>query len=304
MKKILSLMLPFVALSFSMSAQTVEMTQEYQQFHNIEVSKYFEVKLVYADTYSTKVVCDAAIKDAVGVFVKGNTLYLTVDEKSYSPEVKKSMKGKNGFVPVLRAEVCLPSFSALTVKDKAVVYSDENIKSDVIKIDLSGDAVVKNLTLDSQDMKINMIGKSQARFDVYSNAVQVDASNNANVTFQLNCTNLVIGAGNNANISAHGEFKTINVKTQNSSIVNLSGNASGKLTVDGKGSSDVNASSLVHNDADVRLDKANCEVNAKDHLTVDLQGGATLEFNNNPAINVTRIISSTMVRNGDNKKKK
>ncbi|MCQ2136126.1 MAG: DUF2807 domain-containing protein [Bacteroidales bacterium] len=304
MKKILLMLIPLLAFSAGMSAQTVEMVQEYTQFHDIEVSKYFEVELVYSETYSTKVVCDQVIKDNVQVFVKGSTLYLTVDEKGYSAELKKSMKGKNGFVPVLKAKVFLPKFSGLTVKDKAVVYADENIKSDVMKIDLSGDAVVKNLTLDTQDIKVTMIGKSQARFDIYSNSVQVETSNNANVTFALNCQNLILGAQNNANVTAHGEFKTIAVKAQNSAVVNLSGNASGKLTVDGKNSADVNANSLVLDDAELRLDKGQCEVNAKKHLTLDLQGGATVEFSNTPVVNITRIISSTVVRSGDNKKKK
>jgi len=303
MKKSLLTIVALVASLVAANAQTVDTVQEYTQFTTIEASKYFEIKLCYGPTYKAKITADQLIADNVQAYVKGNTLFLSVDEKGYAPEVKKALKGKNAIVPVLRAEVTLPTISAIKLSDETVLYSEDNIKSDVIKIEASNSANIKTLTLDAQDASVKLSNKSQARLDIYTNSITVDASNSAAATLVLNCSSLAIGTAGSSNISANVETKTVAVKTQGSSVVTLNGSAN-KIEVDGSNSSNILADGLVTDDGAVTLNNSSvCEINAKEHLKVEILGGH-LVFNGNPAIDVTRIVSATMTRSSDTKYRK
>jgi len=304
MKKFLVTIIALVAGFVAANAQTVETTHEYAQFTSIEVSKFFEVKLCYGEKYAAVVTADQLIADNVNAYVKGNTLYLTVDEKGYAPEVKKALKGKNAIVPILRAVVYVPSINSIKVSDEAIVYTEDNLKSDVLKIEASNSANIKNLTADAQDVAVKLTNKAQARFDIYTNSIAVDASNSVGATFVLNCTSAAIGTAGSSNVSLSVEAKTISSKSQGSSTVTLTG-MSDKLDVEASNSSSVLSDGLVVADANVNLSNSSlCEVNAKDHLKVDLTGSSHLVFNGNPSVNVERIVSSSMTRSSDTKYRK
>jgi len=304
MKRIIITLTALLATAVALSAQNVETHQDYSQFTGIEASKYFEIKLSYGATYSSKIVADQLIADYVKTYVKGNTLYLEVDEKSYAPEVKKAMKGKNAIIPTLRAEISVPSINTIKLSDNVVLYSEDNIKSDVAKVELKDNANIRTLSLDAQDVSIKLSNKAQARFDIYTNSITVDASNSSAATFALNCSSVSVGTASSSNISMNVETKSFSAKTEGSSILTLTG-SSKKFHVDGSNSSSINADGMVVDDADVALSNSCvCEVNAKDFLKVDLIGNSHLIFNGKPSIDVSRIVSSTMTRAGDTKYKK
>lgn len=304
MKKFALSLVALLTLALSAGAQTVEKIDEFAGFSEIEVSNFFEVKICYSETFSTKITVDQMIADNVQSFVKGNTLYLKVDEKNYSPEVKKLMKGKNAVVPFLRAEIYLPTVAKIKIGDKVVLYSEDNLKADVLQLTAANNSNVKNLVFDAKDVKVTLSNKATGRFDVYTNDVQVEASNNSSAIFAINCSSATIATAGSGNVTMSGEFKNIAVKGQGSSTVTLSGNAS-KISVDGSNNSNCFSDGLVVKDADIVLSNtAVCEINAKENLKVDLTGSSHLIFNGSPAVDVTRIISSSMTRSGDTKSKK
>ena len=304
MKKAIVTITAVLAAALSLGAQNVESKQDYSQFTSIEARKYFEVKLCYGATYSTKIVADQLIADYVKVYVKGNTLCLEVDEKSFPPEVKKALKGKNAIVPVLRAEVYAPTINGISLFDNAVLYSEDNIKAAIAKIELKNNAVIRNLTLDAQDVSVKMGNKSQARFDIYTNSITVDASGNSSATFALNCSSMAVGTAGSANVNINVETKNIAVKSESQSILTLTGTAN-KFSVEGGNSSSIYSDGLVAEQADVALmNSALCEVNSTSFLKVDLMGSSHLIFNGKPNIDVVRIVNSTMTRAGDTKYKK
>ncbi|MCQ2145362.1 MAG: DUF2807 domain-containing protein [Bacteroidales bacterium] len=304
MKKTLVTFITLVAAVFAAKAQTVETVQEYTNFSSIEASDYFEIKLVHGTSYSAKIVADQLIAENVQVFVKGSTLNLDVDEKKYAPEVKKALKGKNAIVPVLRVEITAPSVNSIKLKDNTILTSADNVKADNVKIELSDNANIKNLTLDAQDVSIKLSNKAQGRFDIYTNSITVDASNNASANLVLNCSNVVVGTAGSSNVVVNADTKSTAVKTQGSSTVTFTGNAN-KIKVEGSNSSTVLADGMVVDDADIALQNSStCEINAKDHLKVDLTGSSHLIFNGNPNIDVVKIVSSSMTRSSDTKSKK
>lgn len=304
MKKIAIVLATLLASAFCLNAQNVDVEQEYTQFTAIEVADNFEVTLVSSETYNTKITVDQLIADFVKTYVKGNTLYLEVDEKNFPPEVKKMMKGKNPYIPTLKAVIGFPIINKLTVSEKATVVSEGNFKPDVFQLIAKDNAQVKSLVIDTQDMKINAQNKAIVRADIYANEMQIDASNNANVTLAMNCKVMNIGAQNSANVTVNGQMTQTSIKAQNSSIVTLTGTGA-KLTIDGSNSASIFTDGIVVKAGEVTLNNsAICEINAKDNLKVDLQGSSNLVFNGSPSVDVVRVINSTMTRTGDSKNKK
>lgn len=303
-KKTIIAAVALLVCAFSLSAQNATIEQEYTQFTAVEVANNFEVTLVNSTTYSTKIVVDQLIKDYVQAYVKGNTLYLDVDTKSYPPEVKKMMKGKNAYVPSLKVEIRFPLINKLTVKDKVSVMCEGNLKSDVFQLIAEDNAQVKSLTIDTQDMKVNASNKAYVRGDIYANEMTIDASNNADINFAMDCQVLNLGSAGSSNTTINGKMTQSKIKSQNSSVVTLTG-AGAKLVIDGSGSSSIYTDGIVVKDAEITLGNSSvCEVNAKDNLKVDLQGSSNLVFNGSPSVDVVRIINSTMTRTGDSKNKK
>jgi len=307
MKRIVLSIIALVAVVCAANAQTVKKYQEYTQFNNIEASHYFDIELVYGDVYSTTMVVDSLISDYALAYVKGNTLTLKVDEKSYAPEVKKALKGKNAVIPTLKVKITLPSINKITLSNTCVLYSnDENgsIKSDVLKINASNSTNIKSLTVDAKDVEINLENKAAGRFDIVSNSVTINADNSAGAIVALNCNNLVIGLANSTNVSMNGTFKSGSVKTKGSSTLTMTGEAA-KLSVDGSNSSRIYADGLLLKDSDIVLtNSALCEINAKEHIKVDLTNSSHLVFNANPSVEVSRIVSSTMTRSSDTQYRK
>lgn len=304
MKKIAIAIVALLASAFALSAQNATIEQEYTQFTAVEVTNNFEVTLVNSTTYSTKIVVDQLIKDYVQSYVKGNTLYLAVDTKSYPPEVKKMMKGKNAYVPSLKVEIRFPMINKLTVKDKASVMCEGNLKSDVFQLIAQDNAQIKSLTIDTQDMKINASNKSYVRGDIYTNEMTVDASNGTDINLAMDCQVMNIGAAGSSNTTVNGKITQTRIKSQGSSTITITG-AGAKLVVEGSGSSSIYTDGIVVKDAEITLTNSSiCEVNAKEQLKVDLQGSSNLVFNGSPSVDVVRIINSTMTRTGDSKNKK
>lgn len=304
MKKFAIATAALLAFALTAGAQNATIEQEYTQFTAVEVANSFEVTLVNATNYSTKIVVDQLIKDYVQAYVKGNTLFLDVDTKSYPPEVKKMMKGKNAYTPSLKVEIGFPMINKLTVKDKAQVMCEGNLKSDVFHLIAQDNAQVKSLTIDTQDMKINASNKAYVRGDIYTNEMTLDSSNSADVNLAMNCQVMNLGTAGSSNTTVNGKITQARVKSQGSSVITLTGTGA-KLVVEGSASSSVYTDGIVVRDAEITLtNSAVCEVNAKENLKVDLQGSSNLIFNGSPSVDVVRIINSTMTRTGDSKNKK
>ncbi|MCQ2144021.1 MAG: DUF2807 domain-containing protein [Bacteroidales bacterium] len=302
MKKIFISIVALVCASFAANAQMAEIDQDLQPFTNIDVCKSFDVSIQYGANYNAKISVSEIVGDYVQVYVKGKTLYVSLDEKSYPKELKKQLSGKKAVQPTLKLVVSAPTINSIVLHDSASLFATEILLSDALEMKLLDNSSVKNLAMEVQDFKLDMNKKATARLDVKTNncAISLDASSVASMA--LNASSLDINTSNSSQLTANGEMKTVNAKTAGSSNVTLTGNAS-KLSLEGKNSSYVHADGLVVSDADIVLNGSTCEVNAKDNLKVELESGAKLIFNGGPVINVTAIEKSTMIRKGDSKRK-
>ena len=156
----------------SFAQKTVDQTIDYTGFRNIEIKKAFEVEICPSETYSVQLSVDERIAENVIAAVNNNTLILDVDEKSYSKELKKELKAKNSIPPVLRVKVFCPVLNKIIAGDKAVISASENIKADDLSIEFTNSVLARNLVIDAKAVKIKLLNKANARFDIYANEVE------------------------------------------------------------------------------------------------------------------------------------
>ncbi len=117
----------------------------------------------------------------------------------------------------------------------------------------------------------------------------------------LNCDNFIAAVAGSSITNADGEFHNLQVNAKNSAALTLTGMGD-KLGVEGSNSSTLNADGISVNVAEVNLsNSALCKINAKDRLKVELINSSHLIYNSNPAIEVERIVNSTMTRSSDTK---
>ena len=305
MKKfILSNLAVFVMTIAANAQRPVEMNHDFTQFDGICVTDAFEITYIVSPTYSAKIVVDEIVSDYVKTYIKGHTLYVDLDEKSFPKELKKMLKGKNAISPVLKASIYAPVLSSITLKDAVKFNCDENLKLSSVKITLENSAEIKRYVVDAQDIALNLANSSSIRIDAYSSTIDLHAKNSSKVSCAFNCTTLNVKAENSSNITVDGEIRNVNINSSNSSQLVLHGN-SDIVNLTGENSSSVDSERLNTSQANIVLSgSAECRVNAKDNLKVNLTGSSKLIFSGSPVIDVDRIISATMIRSTDPKNKK
>ena len=285
----------------SFAQKTVDQTIDYTGFRNIEIKKAFEVEICPSETYSVQLSVDERIAENVIAAVNNNTLILDVDEKSYSKELKKELKAKNSIPPVLRVKGFCPVLNKIIAGDKAVISASENIKADDLSIEFTNSVLARNLVIDAKAVKIKLLNKANARFDIYANEVEYSAENSSSATMVVNTNTMIVSASGSSVNTIDGEYNSVEVHARNSSATTFSGNGN-KISVEGSGSSSVNADALSMREASVKLSNSSvCKINAKDNLKVELLGSSHLIYNSAPKIEIERIVNSTMTRSSDTK---
>lgn len=306
MKKIAIVLLSLFAVMATANAQkVVEMTQTWEEFSGVSVSNNFDIQFSYAEEYAVVLHVDELISEYVRMNYQSGIINISLDEKSYSKELKKLLKSKNAPVMTLKAEIRCPKLSVITLVDKVTAYATDNIKADILTVKLKNNAVIKGMNIDADDVGISLEDKSSAAFDIYSRSVELETSNNASANLTANCSNIIIGAAGSSNIILSTECKSIEVKGKDSSVINATGSAK-ELTIDGSSSAEFNAAGLNLDNAEVVLSKnAKCDIVPQSKVKVDLTGSSYLCIGERGAlIDLVQVKGSTLVRSNDSKKKK
>ena len=114
MKKLLFVLIAALVTSFAANAQaSLVQENDYESFSSVNVSDDFSVKLINSPKYSVKTVSDERIAPYVVCYVKNGVLYVSLDRKSFSQELKKQMRVKGTDAPILEAEICCPTIKSL-----------------------------------------------------------------------------------------------------------------------------------------------------------------------------------------------
>lgn len=305
MKKTFTLMLALVLAGITAFAQPLLVQdKDFEKFYTLNVESDFIVKLVKSDAFAVKLTTDERIAAHVQAFVKNGTLYLILDEKGYTPELKKQLRQKGAADPVLQAEVYMPTLNSLIMNGKSQLVHCDSFYNENFTATISGNAVAAQLNVgcSTAELNVSKSAKLTASLAVESK-VYLNASNSATISLTQNGGNAFLKLGGSSLVDMRAEAQSVEVEASSSAESHVSGVAS-MLKVTAVGLSRTDAELLETKDGDVTLSgSAKCHVNVTDNLKVNLTGGSMLTFKRKPSIEVDRIVNSTLIKADDPKRK-
>lgn len=305
MKKFIFAIALAVMTAFAANAQA-SLVQEsnYESFNAVNIADDFVVKMYAAHKYSVKTIVDERIAPFVESYVKNGALYVYVNRKGFSPELKKQLKLKGAPAPVLEVEIYCPSVNSLTLSENACLQLADPIATPNFTLTVGNKAKVNKINLDCETAEIVVQKNGYANVDVNTSKtlyVTTENSSQAIVKHFGNAISLVSSGSSVQNIDT--EVVNINVDVSGGSNIEVGGTAS-ELKVKGIGTSRLTAEKLQADKASVEQSgSSKCHVNVNGPLTVNLTGGAMLTFMGKPEIEVDRIVNSTLIKHDDPRRK-
>lgn len=278
---------------------------DYERFNAVNVSDYFAVNLYASDRYSVKIVSDERIAPYVKAYVKNGTLFLDLDEKGYTPELKKALRAKGAAKPNLKAEVYMPTLNSLVLKEKSVITKSDGLKSENFTLTATDNSRIEKLPLQCVSAEVNLSKGAVAFINVNaSKTLYLDISNSSEANIRQESGSMDAKIAGSAVLKTNVNVSEMNIDIAGGTEAYLTGTAS-MLKVKAAGLSVTDAEALEVSDAEMeQTGSSKCYVNVVNNLKVNLTGGCLLSFKRNPSIEVDRIVNSTMIKADDPKRKK
>jgi len=305
MKKTLTAIVAIFLAGVCAAAQSLLVQEKsYERFTQVNAEDNFILKFYHGNSYSVTLKTDERVAAHVQAYVKNDVLYLILDEKGYSPELKKELRQKGVPAPVLEAEVYMPQFNSLVLKNKTVVAHCDSFTTDTFTLTASDNSLVSQLNVSCSTGEINVSKNAQvtASLEVTSK-LYVNASNSSQLTLIQKGGNTFLTQGGSSYVDMNAAVTTMEVENNSGSQSHMTGTCS-LLKVKGAGLSRFDAELLEATDGDITLSgSAKCYVDVTNNLKVNITGGALLSFKRNPSFEIERVVNSTLIKAEDVKKK-
>ena len=278
--------------------------KEFEKFSTVNVQDKFVVRLIRSDKYSVRINVDERIAAHVQAYEKNGVLYLVLNEKGYTKELKKELKQKGAAQPVLEAMIYMPEINSLIFSDNvSVAYSDE-LKSEKFTLTASDNAKVQHLRVTCSTADMNVSRSAEVSAEMYvASRLYIKSLNSAKVSIVQNGGNAFIEQDGSSLIDFKATVQSLEVLASSGAESRISGTAS-MLTVDASGYSRTDAELLdVAEGMITQTGSSKCHVNVSDKMKVNLTGGSMLTFKRTPTIEVDRILNSSLLKADDPKRK-
>ncbi len=298
MKKLIICLL-FGALLLSTGARAV--TRQYSRplapFTGVEVSGQFSVSLVRGADYRALLSVEEAYIDYVICEIKGYTLKISLDERKVPTEVKRQFRGKGTPDPVFSAVIYVPDLlQSVELSDKAVLKDTEDLfDKSRVTFKLSGSSSAKSMKVSSLNVDITLENKASGEFDLTCRDSKVQMSNSSQLRLveQESETSTYVLHGS-SKLTARCNTGLLGVYTKSNCVGVISGSGN-RAEFDINGTSEVDASAFEVPDAVVKMSSVSKLTEAAyKTLRVNLNGGCTLYFLNDPSVTIENIRSATM----------
>lgn len=305
MKKLFIAVALAVITAIAANAQaSLVQENDYESFSSVNISDDFIVKLNSSDKYSVKTISDERVAPFVSCYVKNGVLYVSLDRKSFTPELKKQLKAKGAAKPVLEVEVYFPSIKSLEMSGNTNLQIADVVKADNFTLVLSDKAKVNKLNIESETAEINLSKSAYANVEATTSKtlyVNTENTSQAIVKHFGNAISLTSAGTSLQNIES--EVVNLNASLAGGSTIEVKGSAA-KLQVKGAATSRLTAEALAADNASVeQTGSSKCHVNVTGNILVNLTGGAMLTFMGKPTIEVDRIVNSTLIKHDDPRRK-
>lgn len=305
MKRMIICIISCLLFGVMASAQPQKVIEkEFEKFSTVNVQDKFVVRLIRSDKYSVRINVDERIAAHVQAYEKNGVLYLVLNEKGYTKELKKDLKQKGAAQPVLEAMIYMPEINSLIFSDNVTVaYSDE-LKSEKFTLTASDNAKVQHLRVTCSTADMNVSRSAEVSAEMYvASRLYIKSGNSAKVSIVQNGGNAFLEQDGSSLIDFKATVQSLEVLASSGAESRISGTAS-MLTVDASGYSRTDAELLdVTEGLITQTGSSKCHVNVSDKMKVNLTGGSMLTFKRTPTIEVDRILNSSLLKADDPKRK-
>lgn len=307
MKKSIILIIAGMLLSAvaAMAQPQKVIAKDFERFSTVKVQDKFVVKLTSSDKYSVRIICDERIASHVQAYEKNGILYLVLDEKGYTKELKKQLKQKGAAQPVLEAEIYMPEIKSLILTDKVLLTDSDEIKADNFTLTVTDNVKVQDLKINCTNADIDIAKSadvSGAEFTV-AEKLTFKASNSTKTNITQNGGRASLELDGSSTVDMKASVNVMEVKASSGAESRIYGTA-GVVLLDGSGLSRTDVEYLEAMNGNVTLTgSAKGYVNVSEKLTVNLTGGSMLTFKGMPSFVIERIVGSTLIKADDPKRK-
>ena len=252
MKKLFFALALAVITAIAANAQaSLVQENDYESFSSVNISDDFIVKLNSSDKYSVKTISDERVAPFVSCYVKNGVLYVSLDRKSFTPELKKQLKAKGAAKPVLEVEVYFPSIKSLEMSGNTNLQIADVVKAENFTLVLSDKAKVNKLNVESETAEINLSKSAYANVEATTSKtlyVNTENTSQAIVKHFGNAISLTSAGTSLQNIES--EVVNMNASLNGGSTIEVKGSAA-KLQVKGAATSRLTAEALAADNASV-----------------------------------------------------
>lgn len=299
--KSVALVILFGALvSAPLFGQSVRETdhRDLQAFHSIELGGDFSLDIEYGKQYTVRLSVEELFADYVLFSVLDSTLAVTLDERHVPAEVRKLFRGKDASTPVFRINVTMPeSLRSLKLSSRAVLLSADDlvVDSDRFQLQVTDNARVASLAFGSGRVALALDRKADVRMSVTCDSLSVVQAGTANLNLTQHTDVSAFDMSGSSTLEVKGETGLLKIDSRGFAKSVLGGEAPVaryKLA----NSSQVNATLLESSRAFVEMSGLGSLTQAaSEELSVDLTGGATVYFLNDPSIHVIYLKNASLI---------
>lgn len=296
----LSLTIFLSALAQPLFGQTVRETdyRELPAFHSIELGGDFSLDIQYGKQYEVRLSVEELFADYVMFSALDSTLAVTLDERRVPAEVRRVFRGKDAAAPVFRVFVTMPeSLRSLKLDARAVLLSADDlvVDSERFRLQASENARVASLAFGSGRVELSLDRKADVRMSVTCDSLSVVQAGTANLDLTHHTLVSSFDVSGSSTLALKGETGLLKINARGFTKSILNGTAPVaryKLA----NSSQVNATLLETSRAFVEMSGLGSLTQAaSEELSVDLSGGATVYFLNDPSIHVIYLKNASLI---------
>jgi len=290
-------MVLFAVLSYG-QAKPVEINQKQDRFNVIDVSFGYDVTIHESDSYSTTVTIDPSLAEFVNTSVKGGTLYVGMDEKAFTSDLKRLWNSRKYAAMVAKVDIYVPSYNGLYLSGRSVLVKNASIATTgKFSLVLEDNSSVSDMKVEAAAFDLQMCNKSSAKLSVKALDCKVENRNSAVLELDAAGDSLSIDLAGSTESDIVASFSTVKLKASGSAVLDVDGSAEKYLEVSGEGMSRINAEKMKVDSARVELSGSNrCRVDVKAVLQVNLSGSSHLYFGSDPVVRIDSITGSSMTR--------
>ena len=169
---------------------------------------------------------------------------------------------------------------------------------------MSGNAKAEDFKLAAGKAKLVLGGAASVKADIAADSLSLSASGNSNAEIKNRSRLFLARTTGASDVVLEGSTLKYQIESESNTRISLSGTAD-TLAVKAGGTCKVSAKALAVKISDLTLfGNAKCNINATESLKLDMSGRSSVIYGGKPAIEIVKIVSSTVTRQCDEEQEK